>query len=122
MNARAEAMDRLGGDYEVSVLEPSPPAVTAPPFADDPVVRDEVPEGRRLVAPVARRGDLTWDELATAVREDDPDLADWCAERWLGAWRRLEALPESFGSTRAALHKLAEDVVAPARKPDNEIA
>jgi hypothetical protein len=34
----------------------------------------------------------------------------------------LEPLPRSFAATVAALHHVAEDVVAPARKPDNEIA
>jgi hypothetical protein len=118
MNPRAEAMDRLGGDYEVRVLEPSPPAVTEPPFADDPVAPGEVPEGRRLVSPISDHGDVTWDELCAA----DSDLGPWCAERWLGGWRRLEPLPAAFADTRAALHKLAEEVVAPARRPDNEIA
>jgi hypothetical protein len=117
-NPRAEAEDMLGGDYEARVLEPSPPAVTEPPYADDPVDPGEVPEGRKLVSPVHNRGDLTWDEIA----REDPEIADWCAERWLGAWKRLEPLPGSFGETRVALHKVAEAVVAPARKPDNEIA
>src|SRR5262245_55479650 len=115
---RAEALDKLGGEYEVTVLEPSPPAVTVPPFADDQVVPGEVPEGRRVVTPVAERGDLTWDERCEA----DPDLSAWCAERWLGAWRRMEALPELFAETRKTLHELAEEVVAPARMPENEIA
>jgi hypothetical protein len=115
---RAEAEDKLGGDYEARVLEPSPPAVTAPPYADDPVEPGEVPEGRDLVSPVHNRGDLTWDEIA----QQEPDLAPWCAERWLGAWKRLEPLPASFVATRVVLHKVAEAVVAPARKPENEIA
>lgn len=34
----------------------------------------------------------------------------------------LEPLPASFKATREALHRVAEEVVAPARKPDNEIA
>lgn len=34
----------------------------------------------------------------------------------------LAALPETFAATRAALHSVAERIVAPARKPDNEIA
>ena len=34
----------------------------------------------------------------------------------------LEPLPESFAETRRALHRIAEEVVAPARKPQNEIA
>jgi hypothetical protein len=117
-NPRAEAEDKLGGDYEARVLEPSPPAVTEPPYADDPVDPGEVPEGRQLVSPVHNRGDLTWDEI---VREE-PELAPWCAERWLGAWKRLEPVPPSFAETRVVLHKVAEAVVSPARKPDNEIA
>ncbi len=35
---------------------------------------------------------------------------------------RLKSLPESFAATRDALHRVAEEVVAPARKPHNEIA
>jgi hypothetical protein len=35
---------------------------------------------------------------------------------------RLSPLPDGFGATVATLHRVAEDVVAPARKPDNEIA
>jgi hypothetical protein len=34
----------------------------------------------------------------------------------------LSPLPDGFGAVVAALHRVAEDVVAPARKPDNEIA
>jgi hypothetical protein len=34
----------------------------------------------------------------------------------------LQPLPDSFVSTREALHRVAEELVAPARKPDNEIA
>jgi hypothetical protein len=117
-NPRAEAEDALGGDYEARVLEPSPPAVTDPPYADDPVEPGEVPEGRDLVSPVHNRGDLTWDEVA----QQEPDLGPWCAERWLGAWKRLEAVPASFVQTRDALHQVAIAVVAPARKPENEIA
>jgi hypothetical protein len=117
-NPRAEAEDMLGGDYEARVLEPSPPAVTEEPYTDDPVAPDEVPEGRELVTPVHNRGDLTWDEIA----REEPDLAPWCAERWLGAWKRLEPVPPSFAETRIALHKIAEAVVAPARKPENEIS
>jgi len=35
---------------------------------------------------------------------------------------RLSPLPDGFAATVSALHRVAEDVVAPARKPDNEIA
>ena len=46
-NARQEAFERLGGRYEVRVLEPSPPAVDEEPwFADDPTARGDVPDGR----------------------------------------------------------------------------
>jgi hypothetical protein len=117
-NPRAEATDKLGGDYEARVLEPSPPPVSEPPYADDPVHPGEVPEGRELVSPVHNRGDLTWDEIA----REDPDLAPWCADRWLGAWKRLEPLPASFAETRVALHKVAKAVISPARMPENEIA
>jgi hypothetical protein len=117
-NPRAEAEDKLGGDYEARVLEPSPPAVGPPGYTDDPVKPGEVPEGRQLVSPVHNRGDHTWDEIAA----EDPDIAPWCADRWLGAWRRLEPLPPSFAETRVALHKVAEGVVALERLPPNEIA
>jgi hypothetical protein len=117
-NPRAEAEDMLGGDYEARVLEPSPPAVGPPAYSEDPVAPGEVPEGRELVSPVHNRGDLTWDEVA----RQEPDLAPWCAERWLGAWRPLEPLPANFAETRKALHEVANGVVAPARKPENEIS
>jgi hypothetical protein len=116
-NPRQEAYDKLAGEFEVRVLEPSPPAVTEPPFADDPTRDGEVYDGRLLVSPIPN-GDLTWDEIAG----QRPEIADWCAERWLGAYRRLEQLPSTFAKTRTVLHQVAEAVVAPARKPDNEIA
>ena len=34
----------------------------------------------------------------------------------------LEPLPDAFASTRESLHRVAEELVAPARKPHNEIA
>ena len=117
-NPRAEAEDKLGGDYEARVLEPSPPAAGPPDYSDDPVEPGEVPEGRELVSPVHNRGDLTWDQIA----EQDPDLGPWCAERWLGAWKRLEPLPATFAETRGSLHEVAIALVAPARKPENEIS
>ena len=50
---REEASRITGGAYEVRVLEPSPPAVTEPPFfADDPAVPGEHTGERPLVAPV----------------------------------------------------------------------
>ena len=107
---RTEAFERLGGDYEVRILEPSPPAVAeAPWFANDPAARSEVPADRTLVSPV-RSGDRTWDELARA----DGALAAWCADRWLGAWRRLEPLPPQFAGCRDILHAVAEGTLMPA--------
>lgn len=115
MNARAEAYERLEGCFETRVLEPSPPAVTDEPwFADDPVARGEVPAGRSVVSPVGT-GDLSWEDLASA----DPDLAEWCADRWLGAYRRLEPVPVKLVRTRVALHRLAEQVISPARRKAN---
>src|SRR3954454_5146362 len=35
---------------------------------------------------------------------------------------RLSPLPATFAATVAALHRVAEEIVAPARKPENEIA
>ena len=117
MNPRREAAARLDGAYEVRVLEPSPPPVSDGPWlADDPVARGESPKGTPIVSPVTT-GDITWDELSGG----DPDLATWCAERWLGAWRRLPALPDrdAFRSSRAALHAVAEHVLARARYDAN---
>ncbi|HEX3668183.1 MAG TPA: hypothetical protein VHY55_03410, partial [Acidimicrobiia bacterium] len=117
MNPRREASERVSGAYEVRVLEPSPPPVTDGPwFADDPAARGEAPSGTPIVSPVTT-GDVTWDELC----HDDPELASWCADRWLGAWRPLPPLParEPFALTRAAWHTLAEHVLARARYDAN---
>jgi hypothetical protein len=115
MNPRLEAEERLGGRYEVRVLEPSPPAIAEPPwFADDPVAAPSLPAGRPLVTPVSN-GDRTWDELCL----EEPALRQWCRDRWLAAWPRLEPLPEGFSQTRAALHALGEHVVAAARCHSN---
>ncbi|MDQ1421055.1 MAG: hypothetical protein QOJ52_3017, partial [Acidimicrobiaceae bacterium] len=40
--ARAEAAARLDGKFDGRVLEPSPPAETQPPFADDAVAGGDV--------------------------------------------------------------------------------
>jgi hypothetical protein len=115
MNARAEAVARLAGRYDARVLEPSPPAVREPPwFADDPVGREEAPSGPPRVCPVAGC-DLRWGDLLA----EDPTLAGWCSERWLAAYRRLEAVPAGLADTREALHRLAEQVISPARQHAN---
>jgi hypothetical protein len=116
MNPRAEAFERLGGAYDVRVLEPSPPAVNSPPwFADDPTDRGIVTPGRQLVSPVTT-GDLSWDDLAAG----EPELAEWCADRWLGQWRRLERLPANLAATRRSLHALAHRVIGPVRERAHE--
>jgi hypothetical protein len=117
VNPRQEAAERLRGEYEVRVLEPSPPPVTDGPWlADDPTARATSPAGKKIVSPVTT-GDITWDALS----RDDPELAAWSADRWLGAWRRLPPLPDRdrFRSTRAAWHGLAEHVLARARYEAN---
>jgi hypothetical protein len=112
---RAEANERLGGKYDALVLEPSPPAVTTGPwFADDPAVpRDRIDAGR-VVGPTSA-ADITWDKLCS----DEPELSEWCSERWLGAWKRIEAPPTSFSETRGHLQALAEHVFASARHRAN---
>jgi hypothetical protein len=116
VNPRAEAFERLSGAYDVRVLEPSPPAVNRPPwFADDPTARGVVPPGRQVVSPVTT-GDLLWEDLAGSDRQ----LADWCAERWLGCLRRLERVPAGLTETRRGLHALARRVIGPVRERANE--
>ena len=117
MNPRREASERVNGAYEVRVLEPAPPPVTDGPWlADDPVARGESPTGTPIVSPVTT-GDVTWGELC----RDDPELASWCADRWLAAWRPLPPLParRAFAPTRTAWHTVAEHVLARARYDAN---
>lgn len=110
-DARAEAQRVLGPDLEPRVLEPSPPAVTEPPwFADDPVAVD-VGAARPVVSPVAG-GDRTWDDWLV----HHPAHRGWASDRWLGARRRLGDRPDDFAATRLALHLLASHVVSPARR------
>src|SRR5579859_7581503 len=111
-NPRAEAAARLGGRYDVRVLEPSPPAVNEEPwFADDPVNAANGPAGLPIVSPVPG-GDLLWAELA------EGDLQHWCRERWLIPGR-LAPAPATLAGTRLALHRLAEHVISPARRAAN---
>lgn len=118
LDPRREAQERVGGRFDPRVLEPAPPAVNAPPwFADDPV-NDGLEPGLPVLAPVPVAGTAeTWDELARA----EPDLAAWCADRWLGATRSL-VLPGdlyAFVTTRESWHRLAEHVIAAARYQAN---
>ncbi len=118
VDPRREARERVGHRFDVRVLEPSPPASATPPlFADDPVQDADGSESPVLApAPVAGAA-TTWDDLA----REEPELAPWCADRWLGAWRPL-VLPSdgaALVATRTSWHTLAEHVVAPARHRAN---
>ncbi len=109
-NAQVEAAERVGGRYDVRVLEPSPPGVDEPPyFADDPVAGGDV-------APVVRAGSRTWADVCDEA--DDPGLRGWCEDRWL-VRRSLQPLPAAYPDTRVTLHALAERVVAPVRHAAN---
>lgn len=112
-NARAEANAMLPDGYEARVLEPSPPPNQDPQwFADDPTDPSGAPS--KVVSPTSD-GDITWDELTSS----HPDLANYAADHWLGAWKRLRELPSSFTATRNALHQVAFFAVAPRRHAAN---
>jgi len=108
-NPRVEASALLPESFEARVLEPSPPASTDPEwYADDPT--DPAGATDRLVTPIDGE-DLTW----SAVAKSNPSLSPYVADHWLGAYRRLEPLPDRFGETRRALHELAYFALAPKR-------
>lgn len=111
-NAAAEAAGLAGSQYAVAVLEPSPPAVGPPYFADDPAQPDaSALDGRELVAPTSA-GDLRWDDLAA----ERPELADYVRTHWLGNYAALPALPDDYPRVRDDYHRLAYSVVAEARR------
>ena len=112
---RSEAQRLLIPGLVARVLEPSPPAVGPPWFADDPVKDGDVPPGHRVVAPVPLPGALTWDEWLA----DNHEHAEFVSARWLGAHRRLTVAPASYSDTRLALHRVAVYVVSPARRLAN---
>ena len=130
-NAAAEAqamLPRGATPRRAYVLEPSPPAMEAPPyFADDPATPGNgcpgdhagrpAPDGlagTETVTPTSA-GDVTWQELAGT----DGDLADFARDRWLGPWRRLGSLPEGYLRGLQDAHRLAYAVVAEARRAAN---
>ena len=130
-NAAAEAqamLPRGPTPRRAYVLEPSPPAMEAPPyFADDPAVPGSgVPDdhagrpapgglvGTETVTPTSA-GDVTWHELAGT----DGNLADFARDRWLGPWRRLRSLPEDYLRGLQDAHRLAYAVVAESRRAAN---
>jgi hypothetical protein len=113
VNPRAEAQSKAGDGYDARVLEPSPPAVSEPPwFADDPVARGDAT--RPVVSPVSS-GDVLWADLNAG----DAALQAWCRERWLGPYPALAAIAPGYAATRAALHAIAEHVLKPAREQAN---
>ena len=112
-DARQEAQEIVGDEYEARVLEPSPPAVVDGEFfADDPTSAEGAE--RTVVSPVPGRG-TTWDEWLA----DHEKHREWAADRWLGAYKRLGPPPTSCPSTRLALHRLGVYVLSPARRRAN---
>lgn len=111
-DARAEARAMVGAGLDARVLEPSPPAVAAEPFADDPTDREGAADN--VVMP-AGLGSPDWNDWLA----DHPEQQAWVAARWLGGHRRLGAAPPSLASTRVALHRLAAYVIAPLRYAHN---
>jgi len=96
----------VGGRHDVRVLEPSPPAVNAPPFfADDPVDGGEV-------LPIDRAGSRSW--AVVAGESGDDGLLGWCGDRWL-VRGPLAPLPGGYRATLDSLHAVAEHLVAPCR-------
>ena len=115
-NPRAEAQALVGDDYRAVVLEPSPPVVTDGPwFADDPVATAGLGSDPAPLVPSGLPGPIDWSPWAA----DHPDRAEVVAASWLGAGRRLPAVPEGLTATRTDLHRLAAYVVAPARHRAN---
>lgn len=109
-NALAEANRLLPPGYEGRVLEPSPPAVhDGEWFADDPT--DVSGATARVVSP-GGCGDVSWSQLAA----EDPRIAEYAADHWLGGYHRLGPLPPDFGSQRADLHRVAFHVLSTARE------
>lgn len=78
--------------------------------ADDPAATGTVPPGSLVVTPTTA-GDLTWEDMA----RENPGLAEFAVERWLGPWRRLGALPDGYAETVRDLNQVAFRALAPAR-------
>ncbi|MEM9132040.1 MAG: hypothetical protein AAF962_23655 [Actinomycetota bacterium] len=113
---QSEAQATLGDGGQAVVLEPSPPAVTVEPFADDPLApAADGGDGTVLPFADAAGSATTWQRIVT----DRPDLASFAEANWLGPWRRLGALPDTFGATRLSLHRLGAYVLSPARRRAN---
>jgi hypothetical protein len=110
---RAEATTLLPASFEARVLEPSPPASTDPDwYADDPTDPNGVSE--TLVSPISGEG-VSWTEFVGK----HPHLIQYATDHWLGAYRRLQPLPDAYEQTRHALHQLAFFVLSPKRFAGN---
>jgi len=113
-NARAEANATLGKGWRPLVLEPSPVEDTDETYmAEDPMAPSEG-EGLVVVPLAKAHTDLTitWNELV----QENSDLRQFASERWLGAWARLKDLPETYATTRHALHLVGAYLVSPMRR------
>lgn len=109
---RLEAAEAAGPAYAVRVLEPSPPAVTEPPFfADDPAAPGPLDADRPVLAPHPG-GDRSWDDLAA----ERPELAEFISSRWLGARRPLTEVPDRYQESLFDFHRVAYSVVAESRR------
>jgi len=105
-----EAATRVRPDWEVRVLEPSPPAVDDGDFyADDPAALGTADPATTVVP--RSEGTITWIEASA----DDPDVTAFARARWLGPWNRLGPVPNSYAESRADFHRLAYAVVAATR-------
>lgn len=105
---RAEAQALLPVGYAARVLEPSPPASTDPEWwADDPTDLEGAAD--TVVTPIAGEG-VTWDEVLGI----NPHV-EYLAQHWLGAFPRLQPLPDGFSETRHSLHQVAFFAVAAKR-------
>lgn len=108
-HAREEATALLPAGHEARVLEPSPPVNSDPDwFADDPT--DPAGAAGTVVTPIHGEG-ATWTDIAGM----HPEIAEYAADHWLGAYRQLAELPSGFDRTRRSLHQLAFFAVAPKR-------
>ncbi len=103
------------------VLEPSPPAQNEPPFfADIPAqITTNIKTALSPVLGVSSKGGTSYDSLNEGDAKDFEGLKDFCAQRWLGFWKKLPPLPEGWIQKMEDAHRLAFAVVSEARKQAN---
>ncbi len=112
-----ELLAAAGVDGTPLVIEPSRPAVTVEPFADDPLARPDGATGLILPQAAAPDGATTWHQVVA----EHPGLADFARTNWLGPWPRLEPLVDVdvWSATRLGLHRVGAYVLSPARRRAN---